>query len=290
MTTKNKSYGSHISALESVRDLNNLLEKERRQLERAFGLSPGKNAEVSTGNLGLVVSTDEYTDLPPLLKDVENSIGEDKCEVLVSRSPKGTKQTFHYAFGMEDTENVGILLHRQVWGNSRTPDDKSICSKDTNRSEDDEQEFETDARIVLNYTERSHVLLGDFKDRFKFFRIEMLRSAEWAHFNGQLLIGVGWVIRQDSIEWLKIELNHSGITFDEVTFDQKRRKDHIRKLRKYQRQYGNLKKTSTPKKESCPYILFKYNSINYSEVCNKSFFKNGMCNYHWKKSQLQVVR
>ena len=157
----------------------------------------------------------------------------------------------------------------------------------------DRQEFRTDARIVLDYTKNSHVLLGDFKEKFKFFRIHILSPAEWAHFHGRLLTGAGWVIQKDSITKLIVELNLAEITFDKVTFDQKYREDYKRKYRQKRKRktlFSNLSRKSVGKliQGKCPRILYK-RTVRACR-CNKPLFRNGICHYHWKKSQLQVVR
>lgn len=169
----------------------------------------------------------------------------------------------------------------------RMSDSEDSDSEDAADKPEDGQEFTTDARIVKNYSDNSHVLLGDFKDRFEQFRLDVLRPGKAYHFNGRLLTGPGWVVGKESLEELKASLSGASITFDEVTFDPEQRKNHIRA---YQRKrYAKRTKASRanpPSKPagektpgSCPRISQK--GTARAHVCNQPLHKHGVCYYHW---------
>jgi len=92
-------------------------------------------------------------------------------------------------------------------------------------------------KIVKDYTRESHVLVGDFKNKYENFRVEYLRKADFAHYNSKLLTGPGWTICKKNIHDVISALEKYNINFEEEIFDQNKRKEHnrLQNKRRYQK-------------------------------------------------------
>jgi len=226
---------------------------------------------------------DEHLSYPLSAKDL-------KSLLPAPASPYSRRVIFGEEIPERDLEGEEVEVAEDLV--FRMSDSEDSDSEDAADKPEDGQEFTTDARIVKNYSDNSHVLLGDFKDRFEQFRLDVLRPSKAYHFNGRLLTGPGWVVGKESLEELKASLAAASITFDEVTFDPEQRKNHIRE---YQRKrYAKKTKASfcwlgptlrrpaagekTP--GACPRI--SHEGTARAHVCNQPLHKHGVCYYHWK--------
>lgn len=90
--------------------------------------------------------------------------------------------------------------------------------------------------IVYDYSEQSHVLLGDFKNTHAKFREEVLHPAEYAHFNSRLYTGPGWLVEKVRVDDLINSLKNYNLNFAESKFDKEirtlKRKENWRKASK----------------------------------------------------------
>ena len=104
--------------------------------------------------------------------------------------------------------------------------------------------------IVYDYSEQSHVLLGDFKDEHIKFREEVLRPAEYAHFNSRLYTGPGWIVDKVHLDDLVNALKSYNLPFAETTFDKEirttKRKENWRKASQRRGRKATSRPVSTP--------------------------------------------
>lgn len=69
------------------------------------------------------------------------------------------------------------------------------------------------AGIYPNYTQESHLLIGDFKEQYKDFRINVLRKTGWIHYQPRLKVGKGWVFKKEKESELISLLNSNRISY-----------------------------------------------------------------------------
>jgi len=78
------------------------------------------------------------------------------------------------------------------------------------------------AQIFLNYTERSHVLTGDFDGDLAFFRNEILKKTQGVR-RGCYSVGRGWCFSKKRLTEIQQALQNAGIDFEqEETPEEKR--------------------------------------------------------------------
>ena len=80
----------------------------------------------------------------------------------------------------------------------------------------DEVVKSSEVKIILDYSARSHVLIGDFKDKYEKFRVEVLRPTVGYHYHSRMKIGKGWTIRKDLFDNMKNSLKEYNIHFEVV--------------------------------------------------------------------------
>lgn len=82
--------------------------------------------------------------------------------------------------------------------------------------------------IHLNYTDRSHVLTGDFNSELAYFNDGVLKEKEWMRY-GSYKVGKGWCFSKKRLEEVKEELSRSGIDVEELETDEEQRGQGRRK-------------------------------------------------------------
>jgi len=71
--------------------------------------------------------------------------------------------------------------------------------------------------LVLNYSDKSHALFGDFGKTYVKFKEDYLDKQKWLSGNGRLHFGHGWILKvKDKVGDLRTALNNAGIKFREV--------------------------------------------------------------------------
>jgi len=78
-----------------------------------------------------------------------------------------------------------------------------------------------DVVLVLNYTDKSHALFGDFAKTHLGFKNDYLKQQNWLIFNQSLAFGPGWVIRDKTkVGELRKALKSKNIAFRELEKDE----------------------------------------------------------------------
>lgn len=86
--------------------------------------------------------------------------------------------------------------------------------------------------IYLDYSNRSHVLVGDFKDEFSVFREKVLTPSKDFIYNPKLKVGKGWLIDKEKYsELLSALLEHKIIVSHEDTSPEKKAGRPVKKKR-----------------------------------------------------------
>jgi len=78
-----------------------------------------------------------------------------------------------------------------------------------------EDDDELSVTLHLNYTIKSHVMTGDFKERYADFRETFLNPTPWIRY-GKYRVGKGWVISQKRLGELKEALDEHGVLYNEA--------------------------------------------------------------------------
>jgi len=74
----------------------------------------------------------------------------------------------------------------------------------------------TTPHFHLNYSERSHVLVGDFQETYKSFREEVLSASKSYTYNPRLKVGCGWLINKESYSVLCEKLTERDVLYTEA--------------------------------------------------------------------------
>jgi hypothetical protein len=102
------------------------------------------------------------------------------------------------------------------------------------------------ATIYLNYSENSHALVGDFKEKYAECRTENFSRNPVINYNSKLYVGCGWTLRKEKLDWLKDILRKYEIEFEEKNFDPAIRKEKIKERRRAAYKKRTEKKKITP--------------------------------------------
>ena len=164
--------------------------------------------------------------------DITSFIEKKFEEIQSCLREKGvSEEIIEAAFGCSDhDEPVAPLPTRRMLGNTtnatstRESDPSSIKANCVAQNASDKlpQNWvgKSDVVLVLNYTDKSHALFGDFARTHASFKNDYLKLQSWLIFNQSLAFGAGWVVRDKTkAADLRKALKAAKIPFREVEKD-----------------------------------------------------------------------
>lgn len=166
--------------------------------------------------------------------DITSFIEKKFGEIQSCLREKGvSEEIIEAAFGCSDNdEPVAPLPTRRMLGNTtnatststRESDPSSIKANCVAQNASDKlpQNWvgKSDVVLVLNYTDKSHALFGDFARTHASFKNDYLKLQSWLIFNQSLAFGAGWVVRDKTkAADLRKALKAAKISFREVEKD-----------------------------------------------------------------------
>ncbi len=106
-------------------------------------------------------------------------------------------------------------------------------------------------QIFINYTNRSHILVGEFGPGMKYekFREDILTPSRDYLYIGKSYVGKGWLIPKSLLDDLKKQLLCYSIECTESEFDESIR---INRKKEQRKQYRKKKTQSTMEEQKCP--------------------------------------
>lgn len=164
--------------------------------------------------------------------DITSFIEKKFEEIQSCLREKGvSEEIIEAAFGCSDNdEPVAPLPTRRMLGSTtnasstREPEPSSIKTNCVAQNEPNKlaQNWigKSDVVLVLNYTDKSHALFGDFVKTHASFRNDYLNVQSWLIFNKFLAFGAGWIVKDKSkAADLRKALKAAKIPFREVEKD-----------------------------------------------------------------------
>ena len=144
--------------------------------------------------------------------DITSFIEKKFEEIQSCLREKGvSEEIIEAAFGCSDhDEPVAPLPTRRMLGNTSSTTNATSTSNESssstkancvaqNASDKLPQNWvgKSDVVLVLNYTDKSHALFGDFARTHASFKNDYLKLQSWLIFNQSLAFGAGWVVRDN---------------------------------------------------------------------------------------------
>jgi len=166
-----------------------------------------------------------------LIIDITQFIEEKLNTIQNSLREKGVSdEIIEQVFGASDDEPVAPMPKRRMLGSvdqSVPPESKQSipiranCTAQNSPNNLTQKWFgKPEVILVLNYTDKSHALFGDFAKTYLGFKNDYLKQQKWMIFNQSLCFGPGWVVRDKAmVVELRKALKSNKISFREVEKD-----------------------------------------------------------------------